>query len=207
MASIELLTRVFKVARGVNTSVRLYRKDNTTMERLQKSLATLKTGKQPIVKAGFIAGPKTVRKAEEQATKKGKKQKSPSNVQVAVWNEFGTRDIPARPFVGAAFRKHQNEYRAALRKLVEVQVVPGRRSIEQVLGLMGAKMAADIKKFVTVGPQVPPPNSDRVRLKKQALTKRRRGESKKKFEARKQNTRTLVDTGQMINSATWAVET
>ena len=117
---------------------------------------------------------------------------------LALIHEFGApaAGIPARPFVMASFRKHKAEYVKALGKLVE-NVVQGKMDYEQGLGMIGARMAYDMKAYVTQGPQIPPPNAPAV------LRRKLEAGSWKKTPGGAP--RTLVDTGRMVGSLTWVV--
>lgn len=109
-----------------------------------------------------------------------------TNLDVAMFNEHGTRHMPARPFIGPSFDKNRPKYErqlaTGLRKIYEGTMEP-----EQVLELVGAQGAADIKAYVTQGASVPPPNAPST-------------------VAAKGSDRTLVATGQMIGAVTWEVK-
>lgn len=109
----------------------------------------------------------------------------PTNLEVAVFNEFGTRDMPARPFMRTTFDTNEKAYEGLAGKMVD-KVVRGELTVKQVLGLIGAKVSADIKNAITQGPGIPPPNSPVTVLKK--------GSS-----------RPLIDSGQMADAITWQV--
>lgn len=109
-----------------------------------------------------------------------------SNAQIAAIHEFGSRDgrIPERSFLRSTFAAKKPEYLRDLKTLL-LRVVEGRDSIERILNVMGAKIAADVKNRVTQGSAIPPPNAP--------ATVKRKG-----------SFRTLIDTGRMIGSVTWA---
>ena len=105
-------------------------------------------------------------------------------VSIAIWNHFGTsRGIPARPFITIAMFKNRRQIRAALRKIAKAQVADGTpvsRSLPK-LGAYGAGMIQD-----QIAANTPPPNAP--------STIRQKGSS-----------RTLIDTGRMRQSVTWAL--
>ena len=107
-----------------------------------------------------------------------------TNAQLASIHEFGLGNAPARPFIRPPFLAHREEYLALLRKSYNEAIIRGdAKAFERVLALIGFKMAADIKNYVTQGAGVPPPLA--------ASTIALKGSS-----------RPLVDTGQLVNSIT-----
>lgn len=136
------------------------------------------------VKVGLIGG-----KNEE------REDEGLTNAELGLIHEFGTSTIPARPFIGPAYKKHAEEYKAALAKLVQGAVKAGKISYDQALGMLGAKAAADFKNFVTRGDPIPPPNAPATLARKQSLT--RKGSTG--------SVRTLIDTGRMVAAITWQV--
>lgn len=124
-------------------------------------------------------------KHEEEGPRTQKEAAAVRNVELAVIHEYGTKDghIPARPFILSTFNAKRPEYVAMLKKLVKgiylLKMTPTR-----ALGLLGSKMASDMKKRIRAG--IPPPNApDTV--------------------AHKGSSKPLVDSGQLLSSITWAV--
>lgn len=106
-------------------------------------------------------------------------------VSIAIWNHFGTsRGIPPRPFITIAMFKNRGEIRANLRKIAAAQVKAGTPISGQLpkLGAYGAGKIQD-----QIANNTPPPNA--------ASTVKRKGSS-----------RTLIDTGRMRQSVTWAID-
>jgi hypothetical protein len=140
-------------------------------------------------------------------------QKPMTNVELGIIHEFGTGRIPARPFIGPAFAKNRAGYIDTLKKLVKLSVYNGKMSYDRALGIMGLRMAADMKKYVTAGPPIPPPNApkyfqEKVEKGYWKQEKRNRSLQKKNKpipEGPPLPPRTLVDTGRMVNSITHAV--
>jgi len=104
------------------------------------------------------------------------------NVEIGLVHEFGSEvnNIPARPFVSAAFKKNLPAYKETLREYVRA-IYAGKMTPAKALGLIGLRMAADMKLYVTEGPHIPPP------LQPETV-------------ARKGSDRPLVDTGRMVDS-------
>lgn len=137
--------------------------------------------------------------------------------QIAVVNEFGTEDgkIPARSFVRATFDEQSaNLQIMAHALLIQCFFGTNNMTVERALNILGAQLAAEIKKKVTTGAGVPPPNAPSTALRKasKGKTKKIMGkEAKTLGDAMAQagalaSVRTLVDTGRMINAVTWAVQ-
>jgi hypothetical protein len=119
-----------------------------------------------------------------------------TNAQLAAIHEFGSEDgtIPERSFIRSTLTANIQEYKRILTKIVR-GIYMRKLTPERGLGLLGAQVAADIKKRVTTGDEVPPPNAPSTLARKEKL--RRKGS--------KGLPRTLVDTGRMIGSVSWAV--
>lgn len=112
--------------------------------------------------------------------------KSPADVlSIAVWNHFGTsRGIPSRPFITAAMFKGRGQIRMSLRKVaydVTVNAKPLTPSLQK-LGQFGVDLIQ-----AQIASNMPPPNA--------ASTVAQKGSS-----------RTLIDTGRMRQSMTWALD-
>jgi hypothetical protein len=141
-------------------------------EQLKRAFKTLQQGGS-YVKAGILG-------EAAQRTPTGKL----STVELAMIHEFGTADghIPARPFVRSAFEKNRPAY-VDLMKALARKVYSNEMTVEQMLRVLGLRMEADIRKGVTEGAGVPPPNAPSTI-------------------AAKGSSRPLVDTGRMIGSVT-----
>ena len=116
------------------------------------------------------------------------------NVTLAVIHEFGAPSvgIPSRPFMRSAFDRNEGKYEQQLRLLVR-GIYEGKTSERQALGLMGLAMATDIKLGITSGTGIAPADSPATIRRKLA-----KGNGKGA-------PRTLVDTGQLLGSVSWAV--
>lgn len=119
-------------------------------------------------------------------------------VALATIHEFGAPEagIPERSHVRAVFDQKRAEYQALIKRLLPRVYGPkATMTEEKLLGIIGAKMAVDIRNYVTRGSGVPPPNAPATLKRK--LEKTRPGS--------KGAPRTLVDTGRMIGALTWLV--
>lgn len=106
--------------------------------------------------------------------------------EIAAIHEFGTQDghIPERSFVRSTFDEKHEEL-VELGKELMKKVLEGKIPVDRALNVLGAKLATEIKKKITVD-GVPPPNAESTVIAK--------GSS-----------RPLVDTGRMVNAITWAI--
>lgn len=120
-----------------------------------------------------------------------------TQAEIGAVHEFGTEDgkIPQRSWIGSTFDKQRDELLRMARELIGY-VVDGKTTIEKALGILGLKLSTEIKKTVTTGEAIPPPNAPMTLRVKEAKT--RAGGAA-------HGVRTLVDTGRMIASVTWAV--
>jgi hypothetical protein len=99
---------------------------------------------------------------------------NPELVQIALANEFGTDEIPNRPFLRTAQRKGY----AGLVRMFREQMKQ-EKSLKGTLARVGEAMKRDIKK--SIDSNIPPPNSPETI-------------------ARKKSSHTLIDTGRLKNS-------
>lgn len=149
---------------------------------------------------------------------KGEEQRGPMNMaEIAAVNEFGTEDktVPERSFLRSTFDQERGGLVELSRKLFG-QFVDGKMTVERALGLMGASLAASVKKKMASG--VPPPNAPYTLLRK-AMT----GKTARFFKPEKSNrsslgrglaqagvlaaVKPLIDTGRLLGSITWVIVT
>lgn len=110
-----------------------------------------------------------------------------TNVDKAIWNEFGTRGggwggpIPERPFMRNSLRNNTAKYKSMLKKSA-AQIVTGKASVRVVLARLGITAQQDIQTEITSLRS--PPNA--------AMTIALKGSSNP-----------LIDTGEMRQSVTW----
>jgi hypothetical protein len=106
-----------------------------------------------------------------------------TNVEVASFNEYGLGNVPERSFIRDTFDAQRGDYQLIIRRLA-ARVIAGQMTRRYALQVVGQKVESDIKRRIEMG--IPPPNAPE--------TIKRKGSSK-----------TLIDTGQMKNSITYAV--
>lgn len=111
---------------------------------------------------------------------------------IAATHEFGNpaEHIPSRPFFRNAIS--QNDGWKDLANKAMGAVIEGRIELNQALNQMGLKMAADVKDSITDGSYEPLKQST---LNARQARKRTQGVASKP----------LIDTGQMLQSVTYAV--
>jgi hypothetical protein len=101
--------------------------------------------------------------------------------EYAAYNEYGTKHIPARPFMAISFDENVD----AIGKDFDQQgglLITGKRSAEQALTIIGMKHAQRIQNTIT-GRNIPPPLAESTVARK-----------------KNNSTKTLVDTGAMVNA-------
>lgn len=109
-----------------------------------------------------------------------------TNAQLAAIHEWGLGNVSARPWIRPPFLKNRDQYLELLKTAYQKAVRTNRVSeFERVLELIGLKMAADIKNYVTQGSNLKPLAESTIK--------------------RKGSSRPLVDTAQLVNSVTHKV--
>jgi hypothetical protein len=183
--------------------------------RIRTQLKNLQTDKS-YVKAGLM-GKASKPRDNARESRKNKVPAPLTNVQLGIIHEFGTSKIPARPFIRPAFEKQKAVYLELLKRMVRDSIYAGKMPYTRALGIIGAKMAADMKNYVTQGPQIPPPNQgypdggywlekvERGYWKAADRARRAAKKNKPVREGPQLPPRTLVDTGRMIGSLTFGV--
>ena len=108
-----------------------------------------------------------------------------SNIDVALFHEFGTEDIPERSFIRAWADENEAANSERLRKIGEAVVRGAVPSVEVGLERFGALAVADVQRRIVSG--IPPELADST-------------------VARKGSSTPLVDTGQLKSSVTYQVK-
>ena len=103
-----------------------------------------------------------------------------SIAEYATYNEYGTKHIPSRPFMAISFDEGRAEIDADFKRQTDA-LVTGKATANAALTIIGQKHVTRIKKTIT-GRNIPPPLSPKT-------IARKKGSSK-----------TLVDTGAMVNA-------
>lgn len=125
--------------------------------------------------------------------------------EIGAVNEFGSEDghVPERSFLRSTFDRMREEMTGDAAKLLP-QVLDGKLSVATALNVLGAKLAAEVKKTITVI-GVPPPNApSTVARKTRAGDWNRGGQAQGVLQW---GVRALVDTGRLVGSIAWAVVT
>lgn len=150
--------------------------------KLLVELAKLK--KKPYVKAGLL---ESSGKHGEKKGKKGQvktKGSGPSVVEVATFQEFGTKTIPERAFLRLAMDENRGKLNVQIDKLFS-SIVEGKMTVEQALKVLGLSMKKEIQSKIRRGPWTPNAPS----------TVRAKGSSSP-----------LIDSAQMLNSINFEVK-
>ena len=110
----------------------------------------------------------------------GSQSEGTSIAEYASYNEFGTDDVPSRPFMAISFDENVAEINADFQRQSN-QMVAGRKTATAALTVIGQKHAGRIQNTIT-GRNISP------RLAESTV------------QAKKGSTKTLVDTGAMANA-------
>lgn len=110
----------------------------------------------------------------------------------AAHNEFGTADIPSRPFLRKTFNDNSDKWAGGLATMLQ-----NGRSPEQALKLLGMKMQDDIVK--TIKSNMPPRNAPAT-IARKTKTVTKGGKT-----VGSHAPGTLIDTGSMLNAVNYEV--
>ena len=88
----------------------------------------------------------------------------PSILEVAIWNNFGTRDIPRRAFMELAAERMRPKFKKMLRDAVK-KINSGELDLKTVLKAAAQMGEAELRKAITDG-DWPPNSPETVRRKK-----------------------------------------
>jgi hypothetical protein len=108
-------------------------------------------------------------------------------VALAATHEYGSSDghVPERSFLRRTLNLKREVFAAAAAKIAR-GLLADKLDFRKGLDILGALGATEVKKTITEGEGVPPPNAPST-------------------VARKGSSRPLVDTGRMLNAITWEV--
>lgn len=104
-------------------------------------------------------------------------------IMKGIWNNFGTVNIPERPFMQNAMRGNRSSYRSAM-KSSAAKIMRGETDMKSVLSKLGIKAQGDIQEEITSLSS--PPNAP--------STIRQKGSSNP-----------LIDSGELRASITWKI--
>ena len=147
--------------------------DTSGPEKLMKQLKEALNTNVRGAKAGYLANDKGEIPYDEEIP--------PTLEEVALWNEFGTETIPARPFLSRA----QKSANLRCQKLVKVRMEENA-DVEQIAKEIGVMLQDEIQQQITKGNCAPNAPS----------TIKRKGSS-----------RPLIDTGNLRQSVHWGLVT
>ena len=109
----------------------------------------------------------------------------PGLAQIGAYNEYGTKDIPARPFIRTTSDNKRSQWDAFMDKELN-DLAKGKGTIKSSLVALGADMETDIKKTITDWKS--PPNAPSTQKQKRGVDN------------------PLIDTGAMRNSVSFKVK-
>ena len=93
------------------------------------------------------------------------KSKDAITIEVGVWQELGTKNIPSRPFLRSTIDDKQNDYMKTVRRLTKL-IQDGKITLEVAEGIIGSEVQGDIQqKIVDIDT---PPNSPATIKKKKS---------------------------------------
>ena len=110
----------------------------------------------------------------------GSQNEGTSIAEYASYNEFGTEDIPSRPFMAMSFDENLAEINSDFKKQGD-QMLQGKKTANAALTVIGQKHAGRIQTTIT-GRNILPRLADST------------------VRAKKGSTKTLVDSGAMANA-------
>lgn len=110
--------------------------------------------KRPTIAVGILAGAGASQQHIEHHEKHGQEMvpdREPMTLlQIAIWNEFGTEDSPARAFVRGWYDENEARLRKDLSILMK-SVIRGERTKEQVLDLLALRCVGEIQQRMADG--------------------------------------------------------
>ena len=92
-----------------------------------------------------------------------KNNAGPSIIDVAIWNEFGTQNIPRRDFMGMATKAWQ-QYFSAMVEQYKPDIISGNIDMDMFLKLMGEAGAEFISQAI-IKLRIPPNAKSTIRQK------------------------------------------
>lgn len=127
-----------------------------------------------------------------------------SIAEYAYWNEFGTKNIPARPFFRNAISDNTDTWAASLKNQLKTMGVTDKNVVEKALKKTGQLMRSDIQQSITKGgfePLAPETIARKEGRLKELKALKKAGQTIKKS----QYTIPLKDTGDMFNAISYEV--
>lgn len=110
----------------------------------------------------------------------GAQSEGQSIAEYATYNEFGTKNIPSRPFMATSFDENKDAIDNDFRRQT-VNILSGKSTANAALTIIGQKHAQRIQKTIKSRNFLPKLSDSTIK-------------------AKKGSTKTLVDTGAMVNA-------
>lgn len=120
--------------------------------------------------------------------------------EIALYNEYGTLNSPARPFLRTAEAKNRDRWFKVFGKEWK-DFIKGELSVEEVGRRTGETMAADIMEQITSN--TPPPNAPSTFRRKMS---RKVDSFGNKIPGAEKTISTLIDTGEMFKAVDYKIE-
>ena len=162
----------------VGMTAKIVKDNRAKYDKLIKSMRVLKTG---YVKVGVL---------EKEGGKKHPDGEA-SVAEIATWNEFGTKQIPQRPFLRGAADENKDAI-ADIKANLAAEVQAGTKSPRQALESLGFKFKEMVRSRILRSLSWATPLADAT-----VASKTRKGNPSP--------TRPLIDTGLMLNSVDFEV--
>ena len=87
--------------------------------------------------------------------------------EYAAYNEYGTRHIPPRPFMRLTIGQHKEDWVRTFVGMIQNQNLQDPSVIERAFTMVGVQAVGHIQE--TIDSNVPPPNADSTRRRKQKV--------------------------------------
>lgn len=124
------------------------------------------------------------------------KNKNTSVIDYAIYNEYGTSKIPARPFLNTSFEENKAKYTKISEQIYNKALTDKNVDLDKYIAMLGEEVVNDIK--LKISSNIPPrnaPSTIRIKTKKYIKSPTANGGGVK----------TLIDTGIMRSSVTYKV--
>ena len=172
-------------------NIKVKNKDPKAYEKLKKRLLAMSSKK---VVAGFPKG-----KLNNPHYEGSKGHPGASIIDVAIWNEFGTYNIPRRDFLNPASAKWQEYFKQMVEENQE-EIVTGKLKIDNFLKTMGEAGAEFIRSSIIKLDT--PPNAP-ITIEGGWMKNKKSG---KPFKVKgKKSSNPLVDTGDLSKAPTYEI--
>jgi hypothetical protein len=98
-----------------------------------------------------------------------------SNAELAIIHTYGLGNVPARPFLEPALKKHAMQYGVALEALVAKAIKEATKSgtepdAEALLAKLAGRCIADVKQYINSNQVMPPDSAETIKRKGSDVT-------------------------------------